>query len=183
MKKTTKKLIILDRDGVINEDLWGYVTNKKEFTPIEGSLEAIANLSKAGFLIVIATNQACINKNIIEKKDLEEIHNYMIDLIEEAGGSIEFIAFCPHRPDELCKCRKPEVGLLEKIEQSLGLSLKGSYFIGDKASDILCAETFGCRPILVKTGYGAKTLQSANFTGIEKVYDNLFSAVKDILSL
>ncbi len=179
----SEKLIILDRDGVINEDLFGYVTSKDEFKPIKGSLEAIANLTQAGFLIAIATNQACINKEIINEAKLNEVHNYMMGLVEEKGGKINFIAFCPHLPEENCDCRKPEVGLLNKIEKQFECSLRGSFFIGDKESDILCAEKFGCIPILVQTGYGAKTFNSNSYSPETKCFKNLFLAVNYILSL
>ena len=177
------KLIILDRDGVINEDLLGYVTSKDEFKPIEGSLEAIAKLTQAGFLIAIATNQACINKEIINEAKLNEVHNYMMELIEEKGGRINFIAFCPHTPEENCGCRKPEIGLLSEIEEQLECSLRGSFFIGDKESDMLCAEKFGCIPILVQTGYGVKTFNSNSCPPETKCFKNLFLAVNYILDL
>ena len=94
-KASTTKPIVLDRYGVINEDLWGYVTRKEEFKPIEGSLEAIQKLTTAGFTVVVATNQACISKKIINKKQLEAIHEHMSSIVQKAGGKIEYIAFCP----------------------------------------------------------------------------------------
>ena len=153
-KASTTKPIVLDRDGVINEDLWGYVTRKEEFKPIEGSLEAIQKLTTAGFTVVVATNQACISKKIITAKQLEAVHEHMSSLVQETGGKIEYIAFCPHAPDDNCSCRKPETGLLVEIEKRIGNSLKNSFFIGDKESDLLCATRHGCIPLLVKTGYG-----------------------------
>jgi len=120
---------VLDRDGVINEDLWGYVTKKEEFKPIEGSLLAIKKLTDAGFSIVIATNQACISKKIINEKQLQAVHDHMSLLVQEAGGKIDHVAFCPHTPEEKCSCRKPETGLLDEIEERLGCSLKNSFFI------------------------------------------------------
>ena len=101
------KPIILDRDGVINEDLWGYVTGKEEFKPINGSLEAIKKLTTAGFNIVVATNQACISKKIINENQLQAVHDHMSFLVREAGGRIDYIAFCPHSPEDQCSCRKP----------------------------------------------------------------------------
>ena len=115
MRHNEPRLIILDRDGVINEDLWGYVTKNEEFNPIDGSLEAIAKLTASGFLIAIATNQACVNKNIINEKRLEAIHDHMIALVESAGGQINYMAVCPHLPEENCSCRKPETGLLKQL--------------------------------------------------------------------
>ena len=107
--------IVLDRDGVINVDLMTYVTKPEEFKPIPGSLDAIANLNKNGFKVFIATNQACIEKEIISEAQLSGIHDYMKALLEEKGGKIDYIAFCPHAPETKCLCRKPQTGLLEEI--------------------------------------------------------------------
>ena len=181
MSESSIKPIILDRDGVINEDLWDYVTKKEDFKPIEGSLLAIKKLTDAGFNISIATNQACISKKIINKKELQEIHDYMSLLIEEAGGKIEHIVFCPHAPKDRCSCRKPETGLLNKIEERLGCSLKNSFFIGDKESDLLCAINYGCTPLLVKTGYGEKSLTSEHCPPKERCFSNLLDGFNYVL--
>ena len=182
MPESSSKPIVLDRDGVINEDLWGYVTKKEEFKPIEGSILAIKKLSDAGFNVVIATNQACINKKIINEEQLRAVHNHMSFLVQEAGGKIDFIAFCPHTPEEKCSCRKPETGLLNEIEEKLDCSLKNSFFVGDKESDILCAINFGCIPLLVKTGYGKKSLTSRHCPPKERCFNNLLGAVDYILN-
>ena len=181
MSSSPSKHIILDRDGVINEDLWGYVTNKEEFRPINGSLEAIKKLTMAGFNIVVATNQACISKKIIDEKQLQGVHDHMSFLVREAGGRIDYIAFCPHSPEDQCSCRKPETGLLDEIEKKLDCSLKKSFFIGDKESDILCASNYGCIPLLVKTGYGEQTLSSRHRPPKERCFINLLDAVNFIL--
>ena len=181
MSEPYPKPIVLDRDGVINEDLWDYVTKKEDFKPIEGSLLAIKKLTDAGFNIVIATNQACISKKIINAKELRAIHDHMSLLIEEAGGKIDYIAFCPHAPKDLCSCRKPETGLLGEIEERLGCSLKNSFFIGDKDSDLLCAINYGCTPLLVKTGYGQRTLSSKHCPPEERCFNNLLDAVHYVL--
>ena len=177
------KTIVLDRDGVINEDLWGYVTNKKEFKLIDGSLLAIKRLTNAGFIVVVATNQACINKKIISKQQLQGVHNHMSHLVQEAGGKIDYVAFCPHMPEDKCSCRKPETGLLKEIEETLGCSLKKSFFIGDKESDVLCASRHGCIPLLVKTGYGERTLSSENCPPKERCFENLLEAVSYVLKI
>jgi len=177
---TSDKYIVLDRDGVINEDLWGYVTTPEQFKFIDKSLEAIKLLNDCGFKITIATNQACINKGIISEKELGLVHEYMLKKIRVFGGDIEHIAFCPHDPQENCSCRKPEVGLLQQTEKKLNTSLKGSFFIGDKESDIACANKYGCRPLLVKTGYGEISLESSSLPEIEGVFENLYQAAKYI---
>ena len=181
MSESFPKPIVLDRDGVINEDLWDYVTKKEEFKPIEGSLLAIKKLTDAGFNIVIATNQACISKRVINKKQLQAIHDHMFLLVQEAGGKIDFVAFCPHAPKDNCSCRKPETGLLDEIEEKLGCSLKNSFFIGDKESDVKCAINYGCTPLLVKTGYGERTLSSKHCPPKERCFDNLLDAVHFVL--
>jgi len=175
------KPIILDRDGVINEDLWGYVTKKEEFKPIEGSLLAIRKLADAGYNVVIATNQACISKRIINEEQLQAVHDHMSLLVQEAGGKIDHIAFCPHAPEEKCPCRKPETGLLDEIEERLGCSLKNSFFVGDKESDVLCAINYGCIPLLVKTGYGERSLSSKHCPPKERCFKNLLDAVHYVL--
>ena len=180
-KASTKPPIVLDRDGVINEDLWGYVTNKEEFKPIRGSLEAIKELTTAGFTVVVATNQACISKKIINKKQLGAVHEHMSSLVQKAGGKIDCIVFCPHAPKDNCSCRKPETGLLVEIEERIGRSLKSSFFIGDKESDLLCATRHGCIPLLVETGYGGKTLTSKHCPPKERCFKDLMDAVSYVL--
>ena len=175
--------LVLDRDGVINVDLMTYVTRPEDFEPIKGSLEAIALLNKNGFKVAIATNQACIEKKIITDADLLGIHDYMKDLLKEVGGEIAHIAYCPHAPETKCKCRKPETGLLEDIEKSMKIDLKGKYFIGDKGSDILAGRMHGCVPILIKTGgYGEKVFDTEISPPDEHCFNNLLEAAKFILS-
>ena len=181
MSEPSSKPIVLDRDGVINEDLWGYVTKKEEFKPIEGSLLAIKKLADAGYNVVIATNQACISKKIINEKQLQAVHDHMSLLVQETGGKIDYIAFCPHAPEEKCPCRKPETGLLDEIEERLGCSLKNSFFVGDKESDVLCAINYGCIPLLVKTGYGERSLASKHCPPEERCFNNLLDAVDYVL--
>jgi len=181
VSESSPKPIVLDRDGVINEDLWGYVTKKEEFKPVEGSLLAIKKLSDAGFNVVIATNQACISKKIINEKQLKSVHDHMSLLVQEAGGKIDYVAFCPHAPEDRCSCRKPETGLLDEIEERLDCSLKDSFFVGDKESDILCAINHGCIPLLVKTGYGERSLSSEHCPPEYSCFNNLLDAVEYVL--
>ena len=177
-----EKIVILDRDGVINVDLMTYVTCPEEFEAIEGSLEAVAKLTANGYKVAIATNQACIEKEIISEEELRAIHDHMTDLLLEFGGQINHIAYCPHRPESKCKCRKPEVGLLQEIEQELEVSLKGKYFIGDKDSDIAAGRKFGCIPLLIKKGgYGEKVFGTKSSPPSEQCFDDLNGAVNYIL--
>jgi D-glycero-D-manno-heptose 1,7-bisphosphate phosphatase len=152
------KLIILDRDGVINHDRDDYVKSAEECVPINGSIDAIVRLNKAGFTVVIATNQAGLAKGKFELDDLEAMHEKITGLVEEKGGELGGIFYCPHHPDDKCKCRKPMPGMLDAIEAEFNTSVESSYFIGDSLRDLQAGVTKGCKPILVKTGNGEKTL-------------------------
>ena len=176
------KVIVLDRDGVINVDLMTYVTKPEDFEFIEGSIEAISLLQNSGFTIAIATNQACIEKKIIDDRQLKAVHDFMNLKLAVHGPTIDCIAYCPHDPDSKCACRKPEVGLLVEIEKELGVSLEGSFFVGDKETDIMAANNYNCVPLLVKTGYGMQTLSSANCPPANHCFENLFNASKFIVS-
>jgi D-glycero-D-manno-heptose 1,7-bisphosphate phosphatase len=152
------KLIILDRDGVINQDSDDYVKNLTEWIPLAGSCEAIADLSKAGYTIAVATNQSGLARGFFTLDDLETMHGRMNALVEEAGGEIATIKYCPHGPDDGCDCRKPLPGLIDQIETELGISADGAYFIGDSLRDLQAGLSKGCKPVLVMTGKGEKTL-------------------------
>lgn len=151
------KLIILDRDGVINEDSDDYIKSADEWIPIPGSIDAIAALSKAGYTIAVATNQSGISRHLFDEFDLAAMHQKMCDLVEEQGGEISGVFFCPHGPDEGCDCRKPGIGLLKQIESEFGTSVTDAPFVGDSTKDLLAAKLAGCRPVLVLTGKGAAT--------------------------
>ena len=144
-----EKYIILDRDGVINVDLFDYVTNPIDFKFEEGSLEALKKLTLFGYKIIVATNQACISLGIATKKEIDDVNLHMKQKAKENGAEILHIEVCPHKPEDKCKCRKPETGLLTSAEKLLNINLKGSFFIGDKFSDIQCALAHDCLPVLV----------------------------------
>lgn len=150
-------LIILDRDGVINQDSDDYIKSAEEWQPIEGSIEAIVALSQAGFRIAIATNQSGLARGLFDLDDLEAMHAKLNRLVAEQGGKIEGIFYCPHHPDDQCHCRKPDIGLIEAIEFELGLSAKGAFFVGDSLKDLQAARAKQCIPVLVRTGKGPKT--------------------------
>lgn len=164
------KLIILDRDGVINEDSNDFIKSVDEWIPIPGSIEAIAALSAAGYTIVVATNQSGIARKYFDEYELAAMHQKMCLLVEEAGGEISGVFFCPHGPEEGCECRKPGLGLIKQIETEFGMSAEDAPFVGDTAKDILVAKLAGCRPVLVKTGKGTVTLTqitAAELAGVE----------------
>jgi len=152
------KLVILDRDGVINFDSDEYIKNTDEFIPIPGSLEAIARLNQAGYTVVVATNQSGIARGYFSEEILQQIHAKLARLLTQAGGEIEAIYYCPHGPDDNCDCRKPKPGLLKKILQKYPADATTVVAIGDSLRDLQAALEVGARPMLVKTGKGEHTL-------------------------
>lgn len=182
------KLIILDRDGVINQDSDDYVKSLEEWIPIEGSCEAIADLCKAGYTIAVATNQSGLARGFFSVDDLEAMHGRMNALVEEAGGTIATIKYCPHAPDDACDCRKPLPGLVDQIEAELNISADGAWFIGDSLRDLQAGLPKGCKPALVMTGKGEMTLLKMLTTDVEAeikqapVYTDLAHFARKLLS-
>lgn len=176
------KLVILDRDGVINHDSDGFVKTPDEWQPIDGSLEAIAALNRAGFQVAVATNQSGVGRGLIDPPTLEAIHEKMRRLVRDAGGDIGRIAYCPHHPDDECGCRKPATGMYEKIGRHFGRPLDGVPIIGDSLRDLEAATAIGGRPILVLTGNGENTLSTLSARG-ETVehYPDLAAAVDALI--
>jgi D-glycero-D-manno-heptose 1,7-bisphosphate phosphatase len=182
----SKKLIILDRDGVINRDSDAFVKSVDEFILIEGSAAAIAQLNQHGFIIAVATNQSGLARGYFTEQDLAAMHAKMLEAVEQAGGEISLIVHCPHGPDDHCNCRKPLAGLITSIEEQLSLSADGAVMIGDSLRDLQAGIIKGCRPILVKTGKGLKTLeklQQHSEPGLEDVpvFENLSQAATYII--
>jgi D-glycero-D-manno-heptose 1,7-bisphosphate phosphatase len=182
-------LLVLDRDGVINQDSEDYVRSIADWVPIPGSIEAIARLSRAGFQVAIATNQSGLSRGYFGIDELEAIHAHLCRQVEEQGGHIAGVFYCPHLPEEGCSCRKPATGLLQAIEAELGVCAAGAVFIGDSLKDLQAARAFACSPVLVKTGQGELTLQQLNSgnSGVEDprsipVYQDLAAAARAILS-
>ena len=175
------KLIILDRDGVINEDSDNYIRSVDEWIPVPGSIEAIARLSKAGYTIAIATNQSGISRGYYPLSELDAMHDKMTRLVQEQGGKIDCIKYCPHGPDEGCLCRKPSTGLVDQIEDYLQTSASNAWFVGDSLKDLQCAIKKSCKPALVKTGKGERTL--AKGEGLEgiPVYKSLADFTEHLL--
>jgi D-glycero-D-manno-heptose 1,7-bisphosphate phosphatase len=177
------KLVILDRDGVINEDSDAFIKSPDEWIPIPGSLEAIARLNNAGYHVVIASNQSGLARGLFTIEDLGRIHNKMHHSVAAVGGQIEAVFFCPHGPDDGCDCRKPKTGLLDDIAERLNMSLDGVYIIGDTLRDIQSALEVNASPVLVLTGKGQKTLETS---GEElkniPVFENLSAFVEHLLS-
>ncbi len=152
------QLIILDRDGVINQDSDAYVKSIDEWIPIPGSAKAIADLCKAGFKVAVATNQSGLARKYFSQADLDAMHEKMTILVEAEGGQFAHIAWCPHGPDDHCDCRKPLPGLIHQIEKALNVSAKGAWMVGDSLRDLQAGAAANCNVALVKTGKGEQTL-------------------------
>lgn len=175
------KLIILDRDGVINLDSDQFIKNPDEWKPLPGSLEAIARLSQADYHIVVATNQSGIGRGLFDMATLNAIHDKMLKSVTHAGGRIEAIFFCPHVADANCNCRKPKSGMIEEIATRYNTDLKGVPAIGDSLRDLEAAARLGAQPILVRTGKGEKTLAAGGLPEGTQVYADLAEAVATLV--
>lgn len=150
----TMKLVILDRDGTINEDSAEFIKSEAEWKPLPGALEAIAKLNHAGWHVVVASNQSGLGRGLFDVAALNVMHAKMHKLLALAGGRIEAVFYCPHAPDQTCRCRKPLPGLFEQIGERYGVSLKGVPTVGDSARDLVAGAVVGCEPHLVLTGKG-----------------------------
>lgn len=175
------KLIVLDRDGVINEDLERPVSTPDEWVPIEGSLEAIARLNQAGWSVAVATNQSGIGRGLMSLTTLHDIHRRMHEQLNQAGGKIDVVAFCPHVDSDDCGCRKPAPGMLYTISERLGIELNNVVLVGDSLRDMQAAMAAAATPIIVRTGKGQKTMD--NHKGLEHIpaFDDLASYVDSLL--
>lgn len=174
--------IILDRDGVINYDSTEYIKSPEEWKAIPGSLEAIAYLNRAGFHVVIATNQSGVGRGYFSVETLDAIHEKMMHELASVGGCIDGVFFCPHLPDAGCDCRKPKPGLLFQIQERFQCDLSKTYFIGDSHGDVKAAIAAGCTPLLVMTGNGARTLENhPEFAAIPR-FDSLMHAAEYVVS-
>lgn len=180
---SASKLVILDRDGVINEDSDAFVKSTDEFVLIDGSAEAIAHLSRHGFRVAIATNQSGLARGYFTLDDLEAMHAKLRTAVTAAGGDIAAIVYCPHGPDDDCQCRKPRPGLIEQIEQRLGVSAAGAPLVGDSLRDLQAGLARGCDPILVTTGKGAATLRKlTDASGVKAGEDKLAPGVLPVFA-
>jgi D-glycero-D-manno-heptose 1,7-bisphosphate phosphatase len=177
------KLIILDRDGVINEDSDDYIKSPEEWIPIPGSLDAIARLNHAGYAVAIASNQSGIARGYFDMESLAAMSVKMNEMLSQHGGRIDAMVFCPHGPKEGCDCRKPKPGMLIEIGNRFKTRLSNVMFVGDNINDIKAARAAGVKPVLVRTGKGEKTvaqLAEYNFDDVP-VYDDLDEVVNSIL--
>ncbi len=182
-QQASKKLVILDRDGVINFDSDDYIRSPSDWRPIPGSLEAIARLNQHGYHVAVATNQAGISRGLFDMKALNAIHQKLHLSAQAVGAHIDAIFFCPHAADEFCDCRKPRPGMLKAIGQRFGVSLKNVPMVGDALRDMQAAFDVGCDLYLVKTGKGVATLEKGGLPPGTQIYDNLAAVVDRLLHL
>ncbi len=179
-QSSSVRLVILDRDGVINEDREDFVRCPADWVPIKGSLRAIERLNRRGILVAIATNQSGLARGMFALNDLDAIHQALARELSELGGHVDGIFVCPHGPSEGCDCRKPRPGLLIQAGQTLGVRAEDTVFVGDRDTDLRAAEAAGIQPILVRTGHGKSVVERALERGIV-VADDLSSAIEGIL--
>jgi D-glycero-D-manno-heptose 1,7-bisphosphate phosphatase len=175
------KLVILDRDGVINYDSPQFIKSPEEWKPIPGSLEAIARLNQAGWRVVVATNQSGIGRGLFDMATLNAIHDKMLRALAQVGGRIDALFFCPHAAELNCPCRKPRPGLFEEIGRRFNVDLTGVPAIGDARRDLEAAAAVGARPFLVLTGKGRHTLEAGALPEGTEVYADLAEAVRRLL--
>jgi D-glycero-D-manno-heptose 1,7-bisphosphate phosphatase len=175
------KLVILDRDGVINHDSDAFIKSPDEWVPIPGSLEAIARLHRAGYRVVVASNQSGIGRGLFDITTLNAIHQKLHAEARRVGAHIDAIFFCPHTADDHCDCRKPKPGLLQEIGKRFDVSLKGVPAIGDSLRDLQAAFVTGCTPYLVLTGKGEKTIAKGGLPPGTTVYPDLAAVVDQLL--
>lgn len=175
------KLIILDRDGVINHESAEFIKSPDEWVPIPGSLEAIARLNRAGYTVVVATNQSGVGRGLFDLDTLRKIHERMQREVARVGGKIDAIFFCPHAPEDHCDCRKPKPGLLLEIAKKFHHDLKNIPAVGDSLRDIEAAQAVGAQPVLVRTGKGEAVVKSGKLPAGVTVYGDLAAFVDALL--
>ncbi len=179
------KLVVLDRDGTINQDSAEYVKSPEEWQPLPGALEAIARLNHAGWHVVIASNQSGLGRGLFDVSTLNAMHTKMHALLAAVGGRVDAVFYCPHTSDDACHCRKPEPGLLEQIGERYGVELSQVHMVGDSARDVLAAVAAGCQPHLVLTGKGETYRGRAlpdSFPKATKVHADLAAFVDFLLT-
>jgi len=177
------KLIILDRDGVINHDSSEFIKSPQEWRPIDGSMEAIALLNQAGYVVVVATNQSGISRKLFDMQILNAIHQKMHEAAQHVGATIDAVFFCPHAADVNCDCRKPKPGMLREIAKRYDIDLKNVPVVGDSLRDLQSGFIVGCAPHLVLSGKGEATLAAGGLPPGSVVHKNLAAMVNHYLGL
>ena len=175
------KLIILDRDGVINYDSDQFIKSPDEWKPLPGSLEAIARLTQAGYRVVVATNQSGISRGLFDMPTLNAIHDQMHKACALVGGRIDAVFFCPHAAESDCECRKPKSGMIEEIAERYSVNLSGVPSVGDSLRDLQASARVGAQPILVLTGKGTKTQIQGGLPEGTQVFPDLAAYVATLV--
>ena len=175
------KIIVLDRDGVINFDSDQYIKTPDEWVPIPDSLPAIAMLKNAGYTVVLATNQSGIGRKLFDIETLNRIHLKMIEMLADLGVSLDAIFFCPHTPGDLCECRKPKPGLLLQIADRFASDPTTIISVGDSWRDIQASSAVGARSVLVRTGNGLETQANPKLGPGILIYANLMEFTQSLL--
>lgn len=175
------KLVILDRDGVINHDSAQYIKSPEEWKAIPGSLEAIVRLKQNGYRVVVATNQSGIGRGLFDMDTLNRMHVKMQRALGELGGRLDAIFYCPHTADSKCDCRKPKPGMLHRIASTFNVDLTGIPVIGDSLRDLQAGAAVGGQPILVLTGKGETTRDEPDLPAGTLVFADLAAAVDHLL--
>jgi len=175
------KLVILDRDGVINLDSEQFIKSPEEWKPIPGSLEAIAKLNHAGYRVIVASNQSGVGRGLFDMGALNAINDKMYRALAQVGGRIDALFYCPHAAEVNCECRKPKPGLFLDIAQRFNVDLKGVPSVGDSLRDLQAAAAVGAQPILVLTGKGRKTQAAGGLPDGTLVFSDLAEAVRQIV--
>ena len=176
------KLVILDRDGVINQDSDQFIKNTSEWKPIPGSLEAIAKLNHAGYRVVVASNQSGIGRGLLDMGALNAINEKMYRVLAQVGGRIDALFYCPHSAEANCDCRKPKAGMFIDISQRFNVDLAGVPSVGDSLRDLQAAASVGAQPMLVLTGKGTKTQTAGGLPEGTPVFADLAEAVRHIVA-
>ena len=175
------KLIILDRDGVINQDSAAFVKNPDEWIALPGSLQAIARLCQAGWTVVVASNQSGLGRGLFNMEALNAMHAKLLRELSQAGGNLDAIFICPHRPEDGCECRKPKPGMYLDIARRYDLDLTGVPAVGDSLRDLQAAAAAGCSPWLTLTGNGLQTIKKGGLPPGTQVRDDLAAVVDALL--
>ena len=176
------KLVILDRDGVINHDSDQFIKTPDEWKPIPGSLEAIARLTHSGYRVVVCSNQSGVGRGLLDMATLNAINDKMYKALSPLGGRIDALFYCPHAAEANCSCRKPKAGMFEDIAKRFNTSLAGVPAVGDSLRDLEASVQLGCRPMLVLTGKGQKTFTTGGLPEGTQVFEDLAAAVRAIIA-
>jgi D-glycero-D-manno-heptose 1,7-bisphosphate phosphatase len=175
------KLVILDRDGVINYDSDQFIKTPDEWKPIPGSLEAIARLTHSGFRVVVCSNQSGVGRGLLDMATLNAINDKMYKALSPLGGRVDALFYCPHPAEANCACRKPRPGMFEDIAKRFNVQLSGVPSVGDSLRDMQASAAAGCQPMLVLTGKGKKTQAAGGLPEGTQVFDDLAAAVRAII--